>query len=645
MVLSAKTKLKTVSKAKPCEICSGDHKCSCGADGLLVCGRPPSPEQVPGYVHLGRANGDPQFSLYRREDDPMLRQVSKYPAVGKRSRTGPTTNGHAKSEGSRTGVGWEARYRELTGNLSPTLRLELAHALGLPETALNCLNIGFTDCAPHKNERGRPLGACWTFPEVDAAGRVIGIICRYGDGTKRAWPGGKRGLTIPSGWAEHKGPVFLAEGASDVLALTALGLAAVGRPNNTGGVTYLTELLHDLPAEPEIVVLAEYDPKPDGTWPGRDGAKSLAHKLTEAFSSHVSWALPPDGAKDARTWVLSQNPDASCADAWNALGEQFLAKLARNPVNPSQGSAETDQVLLDEVDASELVTGCTSTKLDFLPLLGRDGYIVEGWSNLLAGYPRCGKTDLITACCPTWLEARKSILYMTEESRPIWEQRLARLRASWDGMRVIFALGASTLQLLDRMAKGEESVVIVDSMRNLGILSMDENNNSAVAAAIAPWVAKARHKRKTLILVHHMRKGAGEHGEGISGAHALLGAVDLAMEIRRENQPNRRLIRAYARLIQPPDLLYERTGDGRLVAMGEPKVVCQAEVQQRALEVLDGEWAKTAEVAERLDDPKPSAEQLRKALLAEAKAGRIERDPPLTATKSAGKTLRWRRPR
>jgi hypothetical protein len=643
MTFAPGTKLIAVSRAKPCAICGGDHKCSRGEDGLLLCGRPPSLEQLPGFRFIGRASNDPQFALYRRDDDPMLYQIRRRPSVIE-SQSEPSTNGNSNDEPRERVIDWEARCREHAGHLTAEERQRLAETLGLPQSALADLEIGFTGCGPHKDEKGKLLGPCWTFPEVDAAGRVIGITCRYRDGTKKAWPGGKRGLTVPEGWTECDGPIILAEGASDVLALTALGLAAVGRPNNAGELKHLTDLLRDLPAQREIVVLGEYDPKPDGSWPGRDGAKNLASKLAESLSSHVSWALPPEGAKDARAWVLSQNLGASRPDARNAIGEQFLAKLARNLAKAAQDNAEPGGERVDEVDASELVTGCPCPKLEYLPLLGRDGYIVEGWSNLLAGYPRCGKTDLITACCPAWLAAGTTILYMTEESRPIWEQRLAQSPGSWQGMRLKFALGAQPLELLERMAKGEESVVIVDSIRNLGILPPDENANAAVAAAIAPWVAKARSRGKTLLFVHHMRKGAGEHGEGISGAHALLGAVDLALEIRRENQPNRRLIRAYARLIQPPDLLYERQEDNRLVAIGDPHAVGQAEVQRRVLEVLDGEWAKTEEIRNKLGDPKPSAEQLRKALLTGAEAGRLERDPPLTVTKTAGKTLRWRRP-
>src|SRR5262249_28581746 len=148
-------------------------------------------------------------------------------------------------------------------------------------------------------------------------------------------------------------------------------------------------------------------------------------------------------------------------------------------------------------------------------------------------------------------------LYFTEEPRSIWRGRLAQAAGPWTGLRLVFALGVPHLELLARIRDGEEDVIIIDTIRNLRILPADESDNGAVARALTPWIASARERGKTLLLLHHTRKGAGDHGESISGGHALLGAVDIALEIRRDNQANRRMIRGYARLIQPEDLLYE----------------------------------------------------------------------------------------
>jgi hypothetical protein len=317
------------------------------------------------------------------------------------------------------------------------------------------------------------------------------------------------------------------------------------------------------------------------------------------------------------------------------LQEQALAleTLARGVWPSTQGNG------LDEIDALNLQEE-EIMPLDYLPLLSQDGYLVHGWSHLLAGYPRSGKTELLSACCRDWLAMGERVLYFTEEPRSIWQQRLSRTGSSWSGMKIVFALGAKPADLLSRAERGEEGLVVVDSIRNLGLLGQDENDNAALARAVSPWI-QAMRGRKTLVLTHHSRKGNGEHGEGIAGGHALLGLVDIALELRYDPAASRRLVRAYARLIQPAELMYERRQDGSMHALGSPQNVTLAEVRKRVREAVDADWLSTADVRERLGDPKPHVNQVRNALQDEAEAGTIERDPPLSESVER-KKLRWR---
>jgi hypothetical protein len=342
------------------------------------------------------------------------------------------------------------------------------------------------------------------------------------------------------------------------------------------------------------------------------------------------------------TRVLNRGLGRADRDDPNELVQELRRDLdtlaARSPATPAGPAGSTSL----EIDAEDLLASAVETDLEYLPLLGRDGYFVRGWSHLIAGYPRCGKTELLAACIPDWLRDGERVLYFTEEARDMWEKRLRRREGPWRGLQLFFALGVPAADLLARMTAGQESVVVADTIRNLGILPADENDNSAVAAALAPWVAGARQGAKTLMLQHHMRKGAGEHGEGISGGHALLGAVDMALEIRRENLPRRRTVRAYGRLVQPDDLLYELNDRKRLVALGDPGGVTLDETRRAVALVLRTEWLKTSEVLALLEEPRPGLETVRKALLAEARRGFADRDPRL-GDDSPGKTARWRR--
>jgi hypothetical protein len=155
---------------------------------------------------------------------------------------------------------------------------------------------------------------------------------------------------MPRNWLDRDGPILLPEGQSDVLSLTAICLSAVGRPSNTGGIKYLAELLRDKPTNRQIIVLAELDPNKRGQWPGKDGAVKTAGELTAKLGRPVSWALPPDGKKDVREWILSKRPDPACADAWHDLGEIFLEGLTLLDASPGNHASTN----LPRIDASDV---------------------------------------------------------------------------------------------------------------------------------------------------------------------------------------------------------------------------------------------------------------------------------------------------
>ncbi len=245
---------------------------------------------------------------------------------------------------------WPARAADFVKGLSPERRHDLAEALGLPEAALAALPLlGHSARGFHPDRFAEP---CWTFPEVDAAGAVIGINCRYRDGAKMRMAGGESGLTVPDGWRDRGGSVLLPEGPSDTLTLTALGLSAVGRPNNVGGVPLLAELLRGI--DRPIVVVGEYDPKPTGRWPGRDGAQKTAAELRALLGRPVAWVLPPAGAKDVRAWAAAQRLPPDCADSWAEAGERLLAAWEGKYIDARPAEAAAPRFAFAPVDAVEL---------------------------------------------------------------------------------------------------------------------------------------------------------------------------------------------------------------------------------------------------------------------------------------------------
>lgn len=328
-------------------------------------------------------------------------------------------------------------------------------------------------------------------------------------------------------------------------------------------------------------------------------------------------------------------------DAPHPAGELLSSKPHLAPIYTSvQGEVGAG---LRERNAAELRREAAErgdTSLPFLSFLGQGGYMVRGWSHIVAGYPKAGKTELIARLCLEWRS--ESIAYFTEEPESVWEARLAALPDGWSHVNLIFALGARPEAILARIQSGNETVVIIDTVRNLLSLR-DETDNSEVARVLNPVIATCREGGKTLLLAHHLRKGGGEHGEAITGGHAFLGVVDLALEIAFDNPnaPNRRKVRGWGRVIAVPELVYEMRDDKSFAPLGAPEAVALGEVKSRVLETLNGEWQALREIHDALDEPKPSKRQLQYALDALTDAGQIERDPP---QKRPGKTGKYRLP-
>lgn len=207
---------------------------------------------------------------------------------------------------------WAALVARLAAGLTEAHRGCLADHLGLPDMVFDRLPIGYL-----------PGDEAYTFPECGADGRYCGVIRRYLiTSEKKALPHSTRGLTVPRDWAHLSGPLFCPEGASDTLALTALSLASVGRPNNSGGIDVLKHYLAQHAADRDVVILGEHDRKADGSWPGRTGAMATAQGVANHLGRPVKLAMPPGTYKDVRSWVQAQEPDL-----WAVADDALLAEL------------------------------------------------------------------------------------------------------------------------------------------------------------------------------------------------------------------------------------------------------------------------------------------------------------------------------
>lgn len=276
------------SRREPCAVCGKPDYCTRSADGTLVCcmrveSRWLSKNKLGGWLH--KLNEPlPVVVVEERVDEPAV------------------------------------EWGELAMRLYEAGRGErqrLSNSLGVPVAALEELHVGLG-----YDEYRHSAFSSW--PERSAGGAVVGIVRRYPNGVKKMAKGGHHGLYFGNHPLAMPGPVLLPEGGTDTAALMGMGLNAVGRPSNTGGVCELVKFLKGIAKQ--TLVLGERDRKdsPDckcgvcmKCWPGLAGARMTAERLAAVLKTSVEVRMFPN-AKDARQWV-NQHDGAVSVDAIAAL--------------------------------------------------------------------------------------------------------------------------------------------------------------------------------------------------------------------------------------------------------------------------------------------------------------------------------------
>ena len=287
----------------------------------------------------------------------------------------------------------------------------------------------------------------------------------------------------------------------------------------------------------------------------------------------------------------------------------------------------------------------------WLPVLGQEGFIWEGSVALLSGYPKVGKSTFLTWVMLEWAAAGRRVHVLTEEGLEVWRRRLSAMPdGPWERVTVQPALGLGIEGLCQALRDVDADIFVVDTLRKVAPLGSfrdtAEVNAAFVSILSAHQEAQARRGGPvTLVLSHHDRKSSegAEEGQRVADSHVIFGSVDTILELVRE-EGNRRLLRGWGRLVEPPTVIIEMAEDGALRILGSPQDVALEEVKGKvlgALQEVEG-WLKTKEVREALPTPRPSDDQVRRALLELARKGLVERAPPLSEGTRQGVTYRWR---
>lgn len=88
------------------------------------------------------------------------------------------------------------------------------------------------------------------------------------------------------------------------------------------------------------------------------------------------------------------------------------------------------------------------------------------------------------------------------------------------------------LEVTQRWCQTQEgaALIVIDTLAVWGDIK-DENDAVAATKTVAKVALLARATGAAIVLVHHARKGGGEHGEAIRGSGAIFATVDQAIEL------------------------------------------------------------------------------------------------------------------
>lgn len=165
-------------------------------------------------------------------------------------------------------------------------------------------------------------GTDYTFPEFDGEGYIIGIHKRKRDGSKSMVAGSARGLAVPSGLRLNEtDTLYIVEGHTDTAAGITMELKCIGRPGCK--LSYLPELLRDVPEKCKIVMVGENDGADgEGGW---FSAQELAQELADELGRAIHVARVPDGNKDTREYLIERWIDEE--DYHKQIGEWYKEAL------------------------------------------------------------------------------------------------------------------------------------------------------------------------------------------------------------------------------------------------------------------------------------------------------------------------------
>lgn len=536
-----------VNKQDPCPSCGKSQWCAWSENGeLLRCmreGKTPN-----GMVCVGSDKGSGTLYKYKDNDE---RPPQRPPLKSRKAKTKPSPDDLQQII---------TKAREAFD--SDRARV-LADSTGINVEAWEALKPGWVDAATLKRLKASGNGwgkrypdGAFVFVEVDGDMNPVGVSLRTVDGGKGFPKGQSRGLTVPSGLGGLPGPVLIVEGASDVAACAALGIPAVGRPSNKGGVEALSVLLDGR----DVIVVGENDVKPDGMFPGRDGAKATAERLAETWDKPVKWSMPPDGVDDIRVYLQRCAPESKpLADCGRELVEGLIdAAVMADGKPPAPRLKRAKVICLADVQPEPIKWLWPER-------------IALGKVTSIAGDPGLGKSFMtldIAARVSTGkgfpdapgvsYEPGGVVLLSAEDDAA--DTIRPRLDAAGADVSKIVSLESAIITDPENGDEQDKTICLVDELEvvrdaieqveNCKLLivdpvtaylkGIDSHKNAEVQNVLAMIGKMAREYEIAIITVNHLNKGSGQAIYRTMGSLAFVSAARAAWSVSKDKDDDER---------------------------------------------------------------------------------------------------------
>jgi hypothetical protein len=328
------------------------------------------------------------------------------------------------------------------------------------------------------------------IPYRDTNGNTVAIRYRLAlDGANRfRWRQGDTpclyGLWRLDDW-ELGSDLYLCEGETDALTLWHAGLPALGIP---GATAWKPEWWRNLWEFGRIVII------PDADKAGEQMTERLVATCPDHLRERVQVLRLPEAS---RTRTNSGNGGREPERFREALAGCNIRAIVQtlkelHDCTIARNDSEDDLPLLAPL--SELLSGDAERELEYVPLLGVDGLIARGTLTLLGAHPKAGKTTLLIHACREWLQQNRRVVYLSEDSRPVWRERVKRFPEL--SALILNAISRAHPENWARAVRElEPDIVIVDTIRRF-MPAKDENDSASVSLALAPLWTCSRSCRE-----------------------------------------------------------------------------------------------------------------------------------------------------